>query len=576
MKITGAAKAALKNALVFGFYTMVFIILTWPLAANFGRAFLGSLKGYRDLPLDIWLHWLVSSSIKSGTSFLHTGLVNYPSGFSLIDNVSGFLLPAFTTIPSFFLNLAASYNFTLAFFMILSAFSGYLLASRLSGDKLTGLVSGFIFGFNPFVLNEVMYGRMYSGIGCWIALYALFLIQAVSGEKKPDFFLALGMLIMASLTTLYYGLFLVIFTLLFLLYWLKCERSPSSGSPTARKALLVLAGAFFFIVAAYGGHILKIDPRIFGITRPAHALWLDSLSEPLHTAFIQSLNLDFPFRNNWNQPEVIRKISFLMLLIASPAVIFTWKKSRFWLACAASFLVLALGPYLKISGNAVTINKMLVPLPYLGFHFFFPFFNRIHWPTRFISLFMLALSVLCGFGFQWLGERLRLQRGGRWLLAFLIMAALTFEMHAVPLSRIFPAELFFPNTPPLYQKLAAEPGDFAIIELPADNPIYMQYQTIHGKKIFSGPAMLTHRYPAPFADFISGVPLLNSLYLNTSPVESASEYDLGRLRAAGFRYIVVDRNDKRITPGLLSSLEALCPYRNYPGGLTEFELGPRR
>lgn len=562
----------LLNFSVVILYFLTFVILTFPLVRNSDRAFLGSFGGYKDLPLDIWLHWFVSSSIKAGASFFYTTLTNYPVGFSLIDNASGFLIPAFSTIPSMFLNLPASYNFTVCFFIIFSAFSGYLLARYLIKDRMAGFLAGFIFGFNPFVLNEVLYGRLSIAVGCWIALYVLFLFKILSETKKINIFIALLMLILTSLTTIYYGMFLVIFTGIFLLsYGLEYNPFKINWS-LAKKLLFIFVFFILFICSFYRSHLVSINPHLFYLKSLGSFLQVKKFPE-LKPMYLQSLSIDFPFKGAYIFPEVIKRLSILTLLISIVPILFLKKKPRFWIISAIFFYIMALGPFLKLSGNLVSVKNTLIPMPYLLFHCFFPFFSRIDWPDRFIIFFMLSVSVLSAYGFKWLVDRFKINYFYKFFLLVIIIFLLVIEIAIVPLARIFPTLLTAPEVPLFYQQLSNEKDDFAIIQFPLGNTKTLYYQTIHHKNIFDGQSNLISRYGKKYNNYIEQNSFLKTLKtIQVSPdsaVPDIKKEELEKLKSSGFKYIVVDSGDRKKTEKLIKLLGS---YKEYPDGIIVFKL----
>lgn len=558
-------------------YFLIFVILTFPLVMNFNRAFLGSFEGYRDLPLDIWLHWFVSSSIKAGKSFFYTTFTNYPIGFSLIDNVSGFLIPAFTTIPSIFSNLPASYNFTICFFIIFSAFSGYLLARYLIKDRMASFLAGFIFGFNPFVLNEVSYGRLSAAFGGWIALFVLFLFKILSETKKMNIFIALLMLILTSMTTIYYGMFLAIFTGIFLLYYgLEYKPFKINWSLIKKISLIFIFFILFTCIFYKKSRLLSISQHLFYLKYLGSFLQIKNFPD-LKAVYLQSLSLDFPFRGRYIFPEVIKKVSILTMLISIVPILYLKIKPRFWIISAIFFYIMALGPFLKLYGNLVSVKNILVPMPYLIFYCFFPFFSRIHWPDRFLILFMLSVSVLSAYGFKWLIDRFKLNYFYKFFLLLIIIFFLVIEIATVPLAHIFPADLTGAEIPLFYQQLSHEKGDFAIIQFPLKNTKTLYYQTIHHKSIFDGQSNLTLRYSDDYNNFVEQNPFLKTLKKiqdsSDSPISDIKKEELEKLKSIGFKYIVVDSRNREKTARLIKSLITLLGiYREYPDGIMVFKL----
>jgi hypothetical protein len=165
-------------------------------------------------------------------------------------------------------------------------------------------------------------------------------------------------------------------------------------------------------------------------------------------------------------------------------------------------------------------------------------------PARLVVLTMLALAILVAFALaRELPAMVRLRtariKGSPMprsaLFGALLPSLILFEFLAVP----------FPTVPPgwgvpIYAKIATEPGDFALLELPL-RPFgdYMAYQTVHGKPIIGG--YLSRQPPYPLLD---EVPALNYLRDTTPMDDPARERITGgrgvaALRELGVKYIII-------------------------------------
>jgi hypothetical protein len=117
-----------------------------------------------------------------------------------------------------------------------------------------------------------------------------------------------------------------------------------------------------------------------------------------------------------------------------------------------------------------------------------PFFKWTRTPSRFIVVTMLALAVLAGFGVASLRASLRDRHWLRMpapLLATVLVGAVVLLEFC-----IFPFPTTPATVPPFYQRLAGEPGRFAILELPI-KPYQRQaqyWQTVHAKPLVYGYA----------------------------------------------------------------------------------------
>jgi hypothetical protein len=127
----------------------------------------------------------------------------------------------------------------------------------------------------------------------------------------------------------------------------------------------------------------------------------------------------------------------------------------------------------------------------------------------------------------------------------------------------FPCPLSTTQISQFYHDLAAEPGDFTLLELPIDDfhsREYLYPQTIHHKRLVNG-------YVARTTDetmaFIAGHPLLKKLHtqIEVDPEVQDVPAALRNLAANGVRYVVVHKNalppQPPVDPRVLADWQAL-------------------
>jgi hypothetical protein len=226
-----------------------------------------------------------------------------------------------------------------------------------------------------------------------------------------------------------------------------------------------------------------------------------------------------------------------------------------WIGSFIAFAAFSLGPLLQINGRLIfDLDGLLVnvPLPFILLHYI-PLIKANRVPNRFSVVLMLSLAVLAGFGAYWLLKKIASSKKRTVSLALvpytlLLTALLLYEHWSVPLP------LTDARIPPVYEQVAADPDDYAILQLPmgwrnsfgvqgAESTQAQYYQTYHHKRLLSGN--ISRNPPFKF-DYFRQVPILDSLIT----IQTYGEVDAGRRAAdqataaefVGFydlRYVVV-------------------------------------
>ncbi|MCB0105455.1 MAG: hypothetical protein KDE53_06090, partial [Caldilineaceae bacterium] len=194
-----------------------------------------------------------------------------------------------------------------------------------------------------------------------------------------------------------------------------------------------------------------------------------------------------------------------------------------------------------------------------------PFFSGNRYPSRYSVMLMLCIAVLAAVGLTYLLSRLSLSRLSvsrhalsRSLLV-LVSGLFLVEHLAVPM----PLSDF--RIPALYERLAATPGDFTLLELPtgwrngarvmgkSDILIMMQqwYQTAHGKRRLGGN---TSRNPLYKFQYFSDAPLIGDLIalMNATPSADPNQNELPRQVEASFDELVA--RNRAVAPTVLDFL----------------------
>ena len=266
----------------------------------------------------------------------------------------------------------------------------------------------------------------------------------------------------------------------------------------------------------------------------------------------------------------------------------TW----FWAFSAFAFFLLTLGPSLRVAGY-----DLHVPLPF-DLIARLPFFKGNRYPSRYSVMLLLSLAPLVALGgMRVAGCGLRIANRRRSdhhasrntqyaprSLVYLSTCLLAFLVLFEHLS--FPLPLSDLRVPALYDQIAAEAGDFAVLELPPgwrngarvagkQDIVIMQQlwnQTSHGKRLLGGN---TSRNPEFKFQFFSEDPTLARLIALTNAADVPQHEALRAALAASpitpadaqrarewaatwaIRYVMVHRD--KLPPATEEALRQLLP-----------------
>jgi hypothetical protein len=199
-----------------------------------------------------------------------------------------------------------------------------------------------------------------------------------------------------------------------------------------------------------------------------------------------------------------------------------------WFAFSACFVVLTLGPFLRMGGRTTfTVFKMPLMLPFAwlasrqGF-------SLMRTPGRFMMMGSVALALLGAFGL--LALRKRLPRHAQ-AIAIAAIALLLVETWP----RVWPQQVPLP-VPEFYQKIAQDPEPYAVLDLPEARwdpnfaSAYMYFQLTHRKPIaWAYLSRLYVRYP---------IDAVRAVLNDTGTDPAATAQTRRRLLDLGYRYIV--------------------------------------
>ena len=454
---------------IFILYLALAVVMTWPLAKSFRRYPLFDQLDSSATIYNFW--WQYYSMFDLHISPWFNPMINYPDGYSMV------LFPLYLSYGIFSWPLQAVFgtpqaipgffNWISILSFALSGFLGFLLFEQITGSRRAGLVSGILFSFIPFHYWHLPRCHTSCLELFLLPIYFYFRLLEKRGVKPGVYFgLALVPIIYQSPN---YVIYLTMFFGLHFIYSLILSRSLLDRAWWKGIAAAVVTAAVL------GGPLLyEIGKEMANKTMPATSTLQE---QNLYSANLLGFVIPGPNQTIYKPLAELggkavipigssgKEIfpGYLLLLCAVFGIFLARKHIRqygFWILALVSFMVLSLGPYL----NAASKTFYQIPPPYFFLRKVFPFFEIDRSPVRVVIFGLLALAVFSAGFFKWLEQKLTGKKVGLVFIAIASLAVIELNQAPIKVERV--------ELPELYQKIAAEPGPFTILELPLLPDIY--------------------------------------------------------------------------------------------------------
>lgn len=432
-----------------------------------------------------WNLWWVRLALARGQNPFHTDMIFAPGGASLYLHTLN-ITNALLTLPAQWIGgPVMAYNGAVLLGFVLTGYATFLLAQHVIGHPLIAIVVGAIVTFSPFHLAKLWDGHLSWVTMQWVILAMACLLRALDHGQWRWRVAAGVVLAVATLTSWYYALFSVIFTLL-----LSAVRAPQAlRTGRWRRDVLTLLAVAAIATALISPVLLPAlaEYRTDQVAPPRYApqagygavwdgetsIYSADLLDMLFPSFLHpiwgawSAQLHQTMRPGWFWQVAPGYAVLALALVGAWAY---WRAAWQWVALAGALWVLMLGPRLRVLGQNTGV---VLPFDWLQV---LPGMTLGHRPNHLVIFLLPLLALLAGYGMRALAAR------GRWGKAALAVlgALLVSEYVAAPL----PA-LTLPVSPAA-ALLRYQAG--AVLDLPPDtrSALAMIYQMDHGRPIVGG------------------------------------------------------------------------------------------
>jgi hypothetical protein len=520
-----------ETLLVLGAYVALAIIMTWPVARQFGTHVPGR-DG--DAWIHLWTYRWVRDTLLSGRDLYYTNLLFFPNGTSLYShNIAWVNIAVWLPLQAIF-GEGAAYSLLFLGILVFNGFAAYLLIRELTESPFAAFFGGLIVAFWPYNLSHHDHLNLIL-IG-WVSLALLYLKRFFDGQKKRDLILAAIFIALIGITR-WQLLVLAGFLIgLYLLYRIIRDRLYQKPgiigwlvAGVALAGLIMLPLMLPVITATLSGEVpselileetpYSTDLIAYLVPSKYHPLWGDAVSE---------FYSRFPVRST------VPFIGYTVLILAIIGVAAKWPQTRFWLLVAIIYIVLAMGPRLNLNGQ---IHGPPMPYSWIDDIFFIRFVRR---PNRYNVILSLPVAILAAYGILYLQQRLRLRK----LLAAVLTMALVF---LVLVEYVVNYRTFSLEIPAWYSELTQQSETFGVLGIPMEPGMrpyktYMHYQSAHEKPLVQGHIS---RVPPQATSFISDNLLLRKVRYEQMQVLAGEIVSVtGQLQPladANIRYLILHK-----------------------------------
>jgi hypothetical protein len=500
-------------------FTVLTVIMTWPLVTDLQHGIIYGITADADVSRwDLW--WFKTALLERHSNPFYTDMLYYPYRlganalplyFHTLQPLNGLLALPVLLLTDDVVGPTFAYNLLLLGHMILTGCAMFWLVRYLTGSAAGALVAGIVFTFGAFHQYHIHEAQLELIPLEWLPLFVLFLHRLLYGppERKRRVLngvLAVAVLVATALTSWYLTLYLLMIGGLLALVRLverpREWRATLGATAAVMLAWGVLAGPFLYATIRSSA-----DPNFQLVSGLDYEVRFSLSPLDLFTVS-KDVRMD---------PAVwfLGPLGWSALVLGAVGAWRLRRRAVVWGILIGVGAILALGPYLQWDA-AIDVNHTTgVPLPYLLLRNL-PFLSIARVPRRFVVLADLGLDVLAGAGAAYLvaWARQAATRLRRVWAPRAAAGAMLGVLALVPLLElaVIPQPLRPVYFSPFFSRLAAEPGDFAILELPVTSHYLRDHsrminQTVHHKKIIGGyVARRVHDYyrdPAsPFYQFL--------------------------------------------------------------------------
>ena len=472
-------------------FSILTMILTLPVILDFANEAAG--LECDDSCYIMWRFWWADFSFENDLDPQYSNYIFYPDGINI--GIGGSLLPiAIGFLLVQFLDHVTAWNIIWFLGLVFGGYGCYLLANNFSKNYLSSIIAGIIFTFTTYHMSHSLAHPGLSMI-VWLPIFVLFLFKLL--EKQSKYYSIVGGIIffLVSLTHPYNSLFITIFSIIFFAVYIFRQKKVSNKTFITNFSILftigLISSSVLFLSTPAISDELPSRPLSEHINYSAN---LENLILPVHqhtTQIISDYGMITSFYSFFDkQPfsQSIENLTFLgySVIFLSALAVIRYRRNHtwFWLLICGIFVLMSLGPELKIFNESTGIE-----LPDKVFYDNIPGWDQLRSPARFIVMANLALAVLASYAVYGLIKNKFSSFKQQIMLTSIIGFVILFEFSMIPyLSYTEPI-------PDIYEEIKNDESKFAVLPVPIggtgeyglmSDPAMLYHQLHHEKPIYGG------------------------------------------------------------------------------------------
>ncbi len=531
------------NLTVVILYIILTMVLTFPLILHMDK--------YLDLgdpAFNTWvLAWDVHSLTTDPLNLFNTNIF-YPltkNTLAFSEHLIADMLVAFPVIIITH-NPILAYNIILFLSFVLSGFGMFLLINYYIKDDYSAFLGGIVFAFCTIRFAHI--GHLQLLTAQWMPFALLYLDKFLHKGDSKNLAILYVFYVLQILSCWYHAFYITItlgvYTLCIFMINKDLRRNLFQHSFQIKSILFLICT--LAVVAPFAYPYIQVANE-YGFTRTLDEVSFYSadvgeyLLTPINNLVYGMPSYPFPANWNFSEHSLFPGITVIMLSLYGIFLLMKLKldgKNRLalinlsnkmqniYISIALIAFILSLGYPLHFFGHILNID-----LPYKYLFEYLPGFKSMRVPSRFGFIVMLSLSVLAAYGLnRFIESKPKIKKVA---ISFIFVLLIISESLYIPVfGGTMPVGREIPD---VYQWLANESGDFAIVELPSElysDSKYMYYSIYHWKKLVNGYSGFV---PDTYSETMSTL------------MSFPSNESVGLLKMIGVKYVVIHTKNMDIS-----------------------------